>query len=136
MCIRDRDRRLDLVVLAEILGLDTLHSLRDSKLIWIDAAIKQNQLDRSPIWTETVAVGNKEYVGYMHRSLKTLQLMVMRNWSTDSPWLASNNPNARFNQPELDDCNLHLPLWQLTRASAAAPAYYVPETITLSLIHI
>lgn len=62
--------------------------------------------------------------------LKTLLLMVMRNWSTDSPWLVSNNPHAQFNQPELDDCNLHLPLWQLTRASAAAPAYYVPETIT------
>ena len=40
------------------------------------------------------------------------------------------NIHAKFNQPELDDCNLHLPLWQLTRASAAAPAYYVPETIT------
>jgi len=62
--------------------------------------------------------------------LKTLLLMVMRNWSTDSPWLVSNNPYAKFNQPELDDCNLNLPLWQLTRASAAAPAYYVPETIT------
>lgn len=62
--------------------------------------------------------------------LKTLLLMVMRNWSTDSPWLVSNNPHAIFNQPDLDDCNLHLPLWQLVRASAAAPAYYVPETIT------
>ncbi len=61
--------------------------------------------------------------------LKTLLLMIMRNWSTDSPWLVSNNPFAIFNQPELDDCNLNLPLWQLTRASAAAPGYYVPETI-------
>ena len=42
--------------------------------------------------------------------LKTLLLMIMRNWSTDSPWLVSNNPFAKFNQPELDDCNLHLPL--------------------------
>lgn len=61
--------------------------------------------------------------------LKTLLLLVMRNWSTDSPWLVSNNPHAKFNQPELDDCNLGLPLWQLTRASAAAPAFYAPETI-------
>jgi hypothetical protein len=61
--------------------------------------------------------------------LKTLLLMIMRNWSTDSPWLVSNNSFATFNQRELDDCNLSLPLWQLIRASAAAPVYYEPETI-------
>ncbi len=61
--------------------------------------------------------------------LKTLLLMVLRNRTTDSPWLISNNPFATFNQTELDDCNLHIPLWQLARASAAAPAYYMPQTI-------
>jgi hypothetical protein len=61
--------------------------------------------------------------------LRTLLLLVMRNWSTDSPWLVSNNPNAPFNSRALDDCNLDLPLWQLARASAAAPAYYVPQSI-------
>ncbi len=61
--------------------------------------------------------------------LKTLLLLVMRNWTTDSPWLVSNNPTAQFNNRALDDCNLDLPLWQLARASAAAPAYYEPETI-------
>ncbi|MBU1360483.1 MAG: patatin-like phospholipase family protein [Gammaproteobacteria bacterium] len=61
--------------------------------------------------------------------LRTLLMLVMRNWSTDSPWLVSNNPAARFNARELDDCNLDLKLWQLARASAAAPAYYTPETI-------
>ena len=61
--------------------------------------------------------------------LKSLVLLVLRNWSTESPWLVSNNPYAKYNQPELDDCNLNLPLWQLARASAAAPYYYEPETI-------
>lgn len=61
--------------------------------------------------------------------LRTLLLLVMRNGSTDSPWLVSNHPRAPFNSPELDDCNLDLLLWQLARASAAAPAYYAPETI-------
>lgn len=61
--------------------------------------------------------------------LRTLLLVVMRNWSTDSPWIVSNNPHAPFNDRSLDDCNLQLPLWQLARASAAAPAYYVPQTI-------
>lgn len=61
--------------------------------------------------------------------LRTLLLLVMRNWTTDSPWLVSNNPNAPFNARHLDDCNLNLPLWQLASASAAAPAYYTPQTI-------
>lgn len=61
--------------------------------------------------------------------LRSLLLLVMRNWSTDSPWLVSNCPRAPFNDRALDDCNLDLRLWQLARASAAAPAYYTPETI-------
>lgn len=63
-------------------------------------------------------------------ALRTLLLLIMRNWSTDSPWLVSNNPKATYNAPGRDDDNLQLHLWQLARASAAAPGYYVPETIT------
>jgi uncharacterized protein len=58
-------------------------------------------------------------------------MMVMRNASTDSPWPISNNPFARYNQPERDDCNLRLPLWQLVRASTAAPVYFPPEVVTV-----
>lgn len=63
--------------------------------------------------------------------LKTVLMMVMRNASTDSPWPISNNPFARYNQPERDDCNLRLPLWQLVRASTAAPVYFPPEVVTV-----
>jgi len=61
--------------------------------------------------------------------LRTLLLLVMRNASTDSPWPLSSNPNAAFNEPSRPDCNLRLPLWQLVRASAAAPVYFPPEVI-------
>lgn len=61
--------------------------------------------------------------------LRNTLLLVMRNWSTDSPWLVSNCPAAPFNDRARDDCNLDLPLWQLARASAAAPGYYLPETL-------
>lgn len=61
--------------------------------------------------------------------LRTLLLLVMRNWSTDSTWIVSNHPAAPFNDRRLDDCNLDLKLWQLARASSAAPVYYLPETI-------
>jgi len=61
--------------------------------------------------------------------LKTLLMMVMRNVSTDSPWPVSNNPYAKYNQLDRKDCNLKLPLWQLVRASTAAPVYFPPEVV-------
>jgi patatin-like phospholipase/acyl hydrolase len=60
---------------------------------------------------------------------RTLLMLVMRNATTDSPWPISNNPVAKYNDPKLADNNLNLPLWQLVRASTAAPTYFPPETI-------
>src|SRR5262249_44883388 len=56
--------------------------------------------------------------------LRTLLMMVLRNATTDSPWPVSNNPAAKYNSLERTNCNLHLPLWQLIRASTAAPTYF------------
>jgi predicted acylesterase/phospholipase RssA len=64
--------------------------------------------------------------------LRTLLLLVMRNATTDSPWPISNNPYARYNSRTRDDCNLKLPLWQLIRASTAAPTYFPPDVIVLN----
>lgn len=67
--------------------------------------------------------------------LRTLLTVVMRNATTDSPWPLSNNPGARYNLRTRDDgcvrenCNLDLPLWQLLRASTAAPTYFPPEVV-------
>jgi patatin-like phospholipase/acyl hydrolase len=63
--------------------------------------------------------------------LKTLLMLVMRNATTDSPWPISNNPFAKFNQRDLPDCNLNVPLWQLVRASTAAPCFFPPEVVQL-----
>lgn len=61
--------------------------------------------------------------------LRTVLMMVMRNASTDSPWPISNNPAAKYNDRKRADCNLNLPLWQLVRASTAAPVYFPPEVV-------
>ena len=61
--------------------------------------------------------------------LRTVLMMVMRNATTDSPWPVSNNPFAKYNQRNRKDCNLDIPLWQLVRASTAAPVYFPPELI-------
>ena len=60
---------------------------------------------------------------------KSLLLVVTMNRSTDSPWPISNNPNAKYNDQKRPDCNLRIPLYQLVRASTAAPAYFRPETL-------
>lgn len=65
------------------------------------------------------------------KRLRTLLVLVMRNYSTGSPWPVSNNPAAKFNDPKAPDCNLDIPLWQLVRASTAAPTYFPPETMVL-----
>jgi uncharacterized protein len=61
--------------------------------------------------------------------LKSLLMMVLRNATTDSPWPLSNNPGAKYNDAGRGDCNLQFPLWQLVRASTAAPTYFPPELI-------
>ena len=62
--------------------------------------------------------------------LRSLLMMVMRNATTDSPWPVCNNPAAHYNHPDRPDCNLKLPLWQLVRASTAAPTFFPPEVVT------
>jgi uncharacterized protein len=61
--------------------------------------------------------------------LRTVLMMVMRNVNTDSPWPIWNNPMAKYNARDRKDCNLDIPLWQLVRASTAAPTFFPPEEV-------
>ncbi len=61
--------------------------------------------------------------------LRALLMVTLRNATTDSPWPLSNNPRARYNDRALADCNLDLPLWQIVRASTAAPTFFPPEVV-------
>lgn len=66
--------------------------------------------------------------------LKTLLMVVLRNATTDSPWPLTNNPKAKYNQLECgDENNLNIPLWQVVRASTAAPTFFKPEQIQLGI---
>ncbi|HEV2706896.1 MAG TPA: patatin-like phospholipase family protein [Pyrinomonadaceae bacterium] len=62
-------------------------------------------------------------------SLKCLLLVVARNVTTDSPWPISSNPLAKYNDTARADCNLNIPLWQIVRASTAAPVFFAPEVL-------
>lgn len=60
------------------------------------------------------------------KRLQKLLLVVTRNATTGSPWPLTNNPLAKY-----ASVNLPIPLWQLVRASTAAPTYFPAETIVL-----
>ncbi len=67
--------------------------------------------------------------------LRTLLLVIMRNASRGSAWPITNNPAAKYNLRVNPDgspaaaCNLNIPLWQLVRASTAAPWFFPPELV-------
>lgn len=63
--------------------------------------------------------------------LKTLFMCVMRNATTGSAWPVTNAKNAKFNKLASEKSNLRIPIYQLIRASAAAPVYFLPEQIAL-----
>jgi len=99
--------------------------------------VKSNLLQRLryKFEDEPLAVKLREVFGATttlgSEKLRTLLLLVMRNATTDSPWPISNNPYARYNDTAREDCNLDFPLWQLVRASTAAPTFFPPEVIVL-----
>lgn len=66
--------------------------------------------------------------------LRTTLMLVMRNGTTGSTWPITNHPEAKYNRRNPGDnvpTNLNIPLWQLIRASAAAPAFFPTELVTL-----
>jgi hypothetical protein len=109
---------------------------RDSGEEMFDKASLLRRL-RNKYEDEKLAAKLKEVIGedttLGSDRLRTLLLIVMRNATTDSPWPLSNNPNAMYNlrsrTEEGKACNLDLPLWQLVRASTAAPVYFPPEVV-------
>lgn len=58
-------------------------------------------------------------------------MIVARNKSTNSCWPMTTFPGAYYNNAARDDCNRRIPLWQLVRASTAAPFFFPPECIRL-----
>ena len=73
--------------------------------------------------------------------LKTWLLIVVRNLSTGSAWPLLNHPEALYNRLTNTDgtdnlkSNLRIPLWQLIRASTAAPWFFPPERVTIAPGH-
>lgn len=67
--------------------------------------------------------------------LQTGLLVMTKRMDTGSPWPLGNNPKGKFFRAAQSDdwiSNEDFPLWQVVRASTAAPSYFNPEKITIS----
>jgi hypothetical protein len=58
--------------------------------------------------------------------LRTKILIVTKNATLGNDWFFTNNPNGQYFKN-----NAGLPLWQVVRASTAAPTYFPPQTIAV-----
>ncbi|GAB3646487.1 patatin-like phospholipase family protein [Ramlibacter alkalitolerans] len=65
--------------------------------------------------------------------LQTGLMVMTKRIDTGSPWPMSNNPRGRYfsgdGKRRVGNCDF--PLWQVVRASTAAPVYFDPEPITI-----
>jgi predicted acylesterase/phospholipase RssA len=66
--------------------------------------------------------------------LQTGLLVMTKRLDTGSPWPISNNPRGKYfnTRPKGVIGNGDYPLWQVVRASTAAPSYFEPEPITIA----
>ncbi|MEB3335092.1 MAG: patatin-like phospholipase family protein [Cyanobacteriota bacterium] len=67
--------------------------------------------------------------------LKTGLLVMCKRMDSGSPWPISNNPRGRFFHPKPGQptiANRDYNLWQVVRASTAAPTFFQPEEIQIS----
>jgi patatin-like phospholipase/acyl hydrolase len=91
---------------------------------------KYSALELTQLLRDYFSEDNGEPAVLGSKKLKTLYLCVMRNATTGAPWIITNSPHAKYNDPSLPDSNLQIPLYQLIRASTAAPIFFQPEEIS------
>lgn len=67
------------------------------------------------------------------RELRTGLLVMCKRIDSGSPWPISNNPHGKYFQANDDSIsNSNYKLWQVVRASTAAPTFFKPQNITIA----
>ena len=66
----ERYRCIDVPELATLLGFADANSLRDGLRAWVAAALSNGSLERQPAWTQSIAVGQREYLDEIEGKLK------------------------------------------------------------------
>jgi predicted acylesterase/phospholipase RssA len=102
---------------------------------WFRPGLVRAQFD-----SETLARSLREVFGAAttlgdDRLLQTGLLVMTKRLDTGSPWPLANNPRGRYFRARPGDkwiSNGDYPLWQVVRASTAAPSFFDPEEITIA----
>jgi len=69
----ERYRCIDVPALAALLGFTDADSLRDGLREWVDVTLAKGGLERQPAWTQSIAVGRRDYLDAMGSELKVSQ---------------------------------------------------------------
>jgi hypothetical protein len=113
----------------ETFYLDQSRRVFGTKTIWTRLQSKYHAQELTRLLRDFFSV-NGEPATLGTDRLRTYYLCVMRNATTGAPWIITNNPKAKYNDAALAENNLRLPLYQLIRASTAAPTFFRPEEIS------
>lgn len=81
---KTRYRLLDLDRLLESLGISDVKSFTDEYLARIEHAIAARKLEREKRWTESIAVGSKEYIRNIAAAVKRERIKLRVEEETDS----------------------------------------------------
>jgi predicted acylesterase/phospholipase RssA len=100
---------------------------------WLRQGLLRAKYDESRLIEELKSVyGENTTLG--SPELKTGLLVVTKRLDTGSPWPVSNNPRGKYYADSKDGSigNSVYPLWQVVRASTAAPSYFDSQSITIT----
>ncbi|MBM3524279.1 MAG: hypothetical protein FJX57_15095 [Alphaproteobacteria bacterium] len=100
---------------------------------WFRHGIVRAKYDAEKLSRELKRVlGAKTMLG--SEDLLTGLVVVTKRLDTGSPWPLMNNPRGRYfhGNDKGRIGNRDYPLWQVVRASTAAPMYFDPETLTIA----
>ncbi len=61
---------IDVVALPALLGFVDADSLRNGLQKWVDQALAKGKMERQPAWTQSIAVGQRDYLDAIGRELK------------------------------------------------------------------
>jgi predicted acylesterase/phospholipase RssA len=118
---------------AEVVQLYSSFGRRVFTRSWFRQGILRARYDRRRLIHELKNVFGEQTLG--SPQLQTGLLVVSKRLDTGSAWPLTNNPRARyFEAPQESSTisNADYPLWQVVRASTAAPSFFDPENITIA----
>jgi predicted acylesterase/phospholipase RssA len=118
---------------AEVVQLYSSFGRRVFTRSWLRQGILRARYDRRRLIHELKNVFGEQTLG--SPQLQTGLLVVSKRLDTGSAWPLTNNPRGRYFEAPLEEStisNADYPLWQVVRASTAAPSFFDPENITIA----